>query len=272
MPDKNVVLRKFDTLQRRLRKRYYQWRHPSDDTTPVFIVGNQRSGTSMALRVFDLCFDADVFNTGDNRAYDNGMLLGPDVIRGHLRRSRATALAFKPQHDMQRLPQLLREYPDVRVVWMVREPNDTINSAARMWPKFIATLKRMAEEPDNAGWHGELLTEHQRDVLGKHYHDDISLESAYALFWYVRNSFYYELGLDREPAVRLFCYERAVQTPRDEFPKMFEFVGCPYSPACTREIFASSVHKNSVPTIEPELRELVDGLYAKMAAEIAAVK
>ncbi|REJ69390.1 MAG: hypothetical protein DWQ31_04825 [Planctomycetota bacterium] len=260
-----VALRKADTLQRRIRRQLYQRRHPCERTTPVFIVGSQRSGTSMTLRVFDLSLDALVFNTQDPRAYERGMLHDPPVIQGLLRGSRATVTVFKPMHEIQRIPRFLQKYDGLKIVWPVRHYADVVNSASRMWPNFLQTVRAMTHEPENAGWHGESLTEHQRDVLREHFRDDTTLLTANALFWYVRNSFYFELGLEDAPQVRLFSYERMVQKPREQFAEIFDFCGCPFTPELTREIFDSSIGKNARPEIDPAVDELCQGLLERLS-------
>ena len=219
MPHKNALLRKCDTLQRRIRQNIHQRLHPCDKTTPVFIVGCQRSGTSTMLRVFDLCFDAKVYNTQDQRAYRLGILHEPATIHRLLDGSRATVTVLKPMNEIQRIPQFLREYPGLRIIWLLRHYGDVANSSVREFKDLGPTMKMMVEDPANAGWHGELLSNNQREVLKEHYHDNLSRESMYVLFWCIRNLFFFEY--EHEPSVRVFKYEQFVQDPETEFGRIF---------------------------------------------------
>jgi len=271
VPSWSVLTRKFRTFRRRVLRNVYQRLRPAAKTTPVFIVGSQRSGTSMTLRVFALSLDATTFNMQDDSVYTDGVLLAPEIIHSLLDNSRGTVTVFKPMNEIQEIPQFLKEYPGVKIIWLVRNWADAVNSCIRQWPHFRTTLKAMAEDPENAGWHGAKLTERQRQALREHYHDDMSLESAYALFWYVRNLFYFEFALDQESDVRLIRYESIVQQPKETFREIFEFVGCPFSTACTSEIFSSSIGKNAEPDVEPAIADLARGLHQQLIEQIESV-
>lgn len=258
-----IVRRKADTVQRRLRRWVYQRCQPCRPTVPVFVVGCQRSGTDMTLRAFDLSLDARVYWPGDLRAYraqETDTLREPQVIRRILARSGAAATVFKPLHHLQRAREFLDTYPDLRIVWLLRNYQDCVNSCVRKWTTMKDTLAQVAADPSQAGWHGDGLTPRLLQLVRTHYHDGLSLESAFALFWYLRNSFYFELSLQSHRRVRIFRYEQLVQPASQEFRRMFQFCGCPFQPAVTREVFASSVQRHAPPVIDPRIDDLCGSL------------
>jgi len=91
----------------------------------------------------------------------------------------------------------------------------------------------------------------------------MSLASAHALFWYLRNSFFFELGLEKNKNVRVFRYENLATNPIPEFSSMFTFCECPFKSDYTNEVFSSSIRKNPIPRIDSKIRKLCDDLYGK---------
>ena len=77
------------------------------------------------------------------------------------------------------------------------------------------------------------------------------------------NSFFFDLDLDREDAVQIFRYEELVTKPQRRFSRMFDFCDCPFQPGVTREVFASSIARDSVPEIDPAIRELCQEIQAR---------
>ena len=159
-------------------------------------------------------------------------------------------------NELQNTRRFLEQFSGLRVVWMYRSVDDVVNSCVRRWSSMREVLLRISRDPSSAGWFGEAIPEHSLEVVRRYASESMSLESAYALFWFIRNSFYFDLGLDAEPAVRLFRYERLVREPAEGFRRMFGFCGCPFEPDFTKEVFSTSVGRHQPPDLAPPIREL----------------
>ena len=94
--------------------------------------------------------------------------------------------------------------------------------------------------------------------------------SAYALGWYLRQTFYFDVSLYDEPNVRVFCYEDLVTQPEEQFAEMFKFCGCPFKPAYIRDIHPHSINKHPHPKIDPEIEALCQEMTARFDAHLAA--
>ena len=258
------VLTKADTAQRRLRRQLRRWGSPAPSPTPVFVVGCQRSGTSMVLRTFDLSLDATVYWESDRRAFVDHLLHDDRQVQALVRGSRTRSVVFKAMHQLQESIRYLELLPRLRIVWMYRGNLDVVNSSVRRFGSMRESLRKIVEEPKESGWWGAGLSDRQRAVIHEHYRPEMSLESAYALFWHLRNSFFFELGLDSHPRVRLFRYEQVVRQPDMAFSDMFEFCDCPFEPSFTREIFATSIGKDPRPALDGR----IEGLCAELAERI----
>jgi len=254
------IFGKANTAWRRARRWVHHKMNPQQPSVPVFIVGCQRSGTTMAMQVFERSMAATVFHTGDRRAYDRGRLLNNEIIGRWLASSRASVTVFKPMNQIQSLPQFLETFPGLRVVWMLRDFRDVVNSGVRRWDTMRDTLRQITIDPTGAGWQGEAIPDSLLEVIRAHYRDDMSLESAYALFWYLRNRFYFEFSLATNEQVRVFRYEDLVSRPAEAFAQMFAFCGCPFDPRLTNGIFASSVGRHEAPKIDASITALCEEL------------
>lgn len=258
--DFTKVLGKADSAQRRVRRKIHKRLKPCEITTPVFVVGCQRSGTSMTMRVFDFSLDATIYQARDKRAFEHSLLKSDEVIRKLLERSRTAVTVFKPMNQIQHTRRFLEAFPGLKVVWLLRRYEDAVNSCVRKWNTMIDILKRIATDPSKAGWQGEGLSRRNIELVKTHFYADMSFESAYAMFWYLRNSFYFELALENEASVRIFRYEDLVLNPEQRFAEMFEFCGCPFHPNLTREIFSSSIGKHFSPKIDAPIEKLCQEL------------
>ncbi len=251
-----TALRKANTAQLRLRRWGYQRLSPHDSTTPVFIMGCARSGSSVTMDLFARSLDADVYQQVDSRAFQNSMLRGEAVVRDLLDKSRAAVAVFKPMHENQYARRYLDAFPELKIVWLFRQYGDSVNSSVRRWSNMSRNLGAIVAGKADCGWWGEALSAHQLEVIRQHYRPDMSEASAYALFWYVRHYFYFDLGLDEMPNVQVFRYEALVSEPETEVENLFKFCGCPYQPAYARILHTSSIRKNPHPEIDPEIEAL----------------
>ncbi len=253
-------------IHRALRRGLRPVPHPR----PVFVVGCQRSGTSVTLRIFDQSLDATVFWPHDSKAYSHQLLRKPERIKELISQSRTTVAVFKPMNQIQLIPEYLAEYPGLKIVWLLRRYQDVVNSSARKWKSMPETLRQIVIDPQRAGWHGENLSQKTLEIVRTHYHDNISLESAYALFWYMRNIFYFEYGLDHNPNVKIFRYEQLVQQPEKYFAEMFKFCNVSFDPKFTRQIYSSSVGKNPPPSIDEGIKKLCEELTEAFQQHLSA--
>lgn len=232
---------------------------------PVLIVGVARSGSTMAVDAFERSWHTEVYVQRDARLFEKH-LLQDDRLAGRLARSRATAIVCKPMHENQRVPELLRRFPAARVIWLWRDYGDTINSSVRKWNTMVGHLGRVVADPDEAGWYGAGITPGALDLARRHYRDEMSNESAYGLFWTMRQQMYFDLDLSREGRVRIVRYEDLAQRPQAAFREMFEFAECPFDLDCIRYVHGSSIHRHARPAIDPAIeavcREMTDRLQA----------
>lgn len=235
---------------------------------PFFILGSQRSGTSMLVDVLD--------KSDAVRAYEES---DPAVIQGDYRlRSKSEidalvaastkpAVVFKPLADSHYADDILRRHPGSKGLWLYRRYTDVANSSVRKWPGFFREILRNFHTRDLSwlGWRGERLSEADLDFLAGFWHDDVTDHEAAALFWWLRNRTFFDRDLASHPdLVLLVQYEHLVQRPHAAFARVCAFMDVPFEESLVAEVSARSVGKSAFPPIDARIRELCDGLLERL--------
>lgn len=235
-------------------------------TSMVFVVGCQRSGTSMVLDVLDR--GASVWTFGENHpaVARNYRLRSAVRLRVVARGTPARCVVFKPLCDSQWTDRLLVEHPAARALWMYRRPFDVARSANVKWADHQRdVLRRMhVRDWDALGWRGERLSETVLAAVDAHYRAEMTLASASVLYWWVRNLLYFELGLAEDPRVLPVRYEPLVQEPEPSFRAVFGFLGLPFVPDSVAHVHARSVQTGSDPSVDPEIAEMAQELLERL--------
>lgn len=233
----------------------------------VWIAGVQRSGTNMMTQILERSLETEVYRESDPHAYDNYELRSYDHINHLVRQSRARTVVFKALCELQDMQTLLDTFPNARAIWMVRRMEDMVNSHTRS--VFISSRSRscgprminIARDPLSEGWRGLGMSAGTHALLEKYIHEDISHESAVALFWLMRNRLFFELGLDKDPRVTTVTYENFVADPHGHGTALLHWLHLKPDPRILKKVNARSVGRHDPPGIEPAIAKLCAELY-----------
>jgi hypothetical protein len=113
-------------------------------------------------------------------------------------------------------------------------------------------------------WQAGGLSDANRRLIATFDYASMSPESAAALFWYVRNSLYFELGLDRRPDVLLVSYGAMVSDSRAEMSRICGFLDLAYRPELDEHVDARAAPGRAPLAIDAEVRRLCDELTARL--------
>ncbi|MDP2307735.1 MAG: glycosyltransferase [Pseudomonadota bacterium] len=243
----------------------YGWDHPQQ---LCFVFGCQRSGTKMLMRVLDKSPATRIYHENNALAFDDFQLRSDRIVRTLLRISPAPSQIFKPICDSQEADRLLTRFPAAHGLWIYRHHDDVANSALHKWGAHqrevvaaVASGERVAW-----GWRTARLPDTVVANVRRVYRDDLCDDEGALLFWYLRNAFFFELGLHEHPRVLLVKYERMVQAPESTFPAVFAHVGAPFDAGFIERVHAGSVGRNEAPRASPEIRALCADLLARLDA------
>lgn len=269
----NKLVRKARKIFYSNKKRIYQSIQTNKAPQRIlFIVGCQRSGTTMMLHVFEgdlntQCFAERSKLTSNDTA--RGIRLNSlDLIKRDLAKIRAPFIVIKPLVESQNTPKLLDYFNNSQAVWMYRNYKDVALSNIKQFgiESGLSNLRPIINNETN-NWRAEIVSEHVRETISRHFSEEMNPYDAAALFWFARNSLYFDLNLDENPRVMLCRYEDFVVEPEKHMRMIYHQVGQMY-PATD---IASIVHSNSVKkgkdiAFSPQVEQIVQDLQNKLEA------
>ena len=252
----------------RRKARHRRRKGPPAYKTAVFVVGCQRSGTSMTIKNLDFSLDTDRFDETDEHAFD-GFRIRDQAVRARLiEASTASCVMFKPVCDAHRVTELMAEHEHAKVIWIFRRYQDAANSAVVRWgdtaQRWLEDLLKGGGDWGDRQWNKEKITEECLDKVRQACSEGLTPHAAAAVFWYMRNRTYFDQNLPDNPDVLLVRYEDVVGKSREEFGRMCDFLGIGFFPEIVAQIFSSSVRKSDFPDIPQPVRELCDGMMERL--------
>ncbi len=266
-----------DPLQRiplALAKR--RWRRSHDvapDAVPVFVVGVQRSGTNMLVRGLERSPEFEVRNENDRAAFDRFQLRPDDVIRALVERSGHRYVLFKPLIDSHRTADLLDGIATpspARAIWAYRGVDGRVRSSTtKFGDSNLQALRRIAAG-DTGIWQAGGLSAARLELIATFDLGAMSAESGAALFWWLRNQLFFDLGLDARTDVVLASYEATVEDPEAAIGRVCAFLGFPYRPELAEHIDRRAAGSRPPLPIDARVRELCTDLEDRLAAAYRA--
>jgi hypothetical protein len=199
--------------------RNLRWRltpgHADGAPTAVFLFGAQRSGTNMIVHGLDEAPEFRVYNEGHRQAFDNFRLRPLPTIEALIDRSRAEYVLFKPLCDSHRAAEILDRFgPRARAIWTYRQVDGRVRSAlAKFGDSNLRIIRAYAAGEATDAWQVQAMSPENADFVRSLDPDRLSAESGAALFWYVRNSLYFEMSLDERRDAMLVSYDEFIAHP-----------------------------------------------------------
>lgn len=214
----------------------------------------------------DRCPDIITYNEGSAPFFDRVLLRDDQTVTRRLRRLPFPVVVLKPICESHRAVEFLSEFPGARIIWIYRGYRDTVNSAVAKWKTSRKHLKELATGDAGAGWRFGGLNAAKLELVREVYDDGMSLHAADAMFWYLRTSLYFDLGLNSRDDVLLVKYEDLVTGPATQFPRIFSFLGCDFSLRYLEGVYSSSVASTSFPSIPERITRLCTELEVRLDA------
>ncbi|MDL1979634.1 MAG: sulfotransferase domain-containing protein [Deltaproteobacteria bacterium] len=238
----------------------------------LFIIGCQRSGTDLILRIFSRDLNTTVYNEGSILSFleePKEFRLRPfDSVKRIIEKNRAPLIILKPLVETQNILKLLSYFEGSKALWMYRHYKDvTMSNLKRFGVKNgINNLRPIIEnEPQN--WRSEYVPERVKKMVLNHFSEDMNPFDAAALFWVVRNSLFFDLNLDKHPDVMMCKYEELVSNPLRNVKKIYEFMSHDFPrDNIVAEVNSNSLGKGENIKLTPEIDRLCNELLEKLNA------
>ena len=208
----------------RVKAHYRRGIGAGQERTVAFVLGCQRSGTNMVLRILGLSLDVDTVEESDRRCFRESRIMDRQTRNALIARSTARCVIFKPICDSHRAVELFSEHPGSKAVWVYRRYQDVANSAVRYWgdqmQTFIEDLLQGGGDWGIAQWNREKVTDGCIARMKEAAADGLDPYGGAALFWYMRNHTFFDQELKHCPSTTLLRYEHAVTESAREFERL----------------------------------------------------
>jgi hypothetical protein len=235
----------------------------SPHAKPVYILGVQRSGTTLLAGCFEKSMDFDVFRE-ISPAMVNFRIKDDATITSIITSSRHGFVVFKPLTDSHRATEFLALRPESYAIWMFRRADDRANSAvAKSGNHNLEVLRDLAHGRGFERWQAQGLTDEDLTRIRTYNYENMSRHDAAALLWYLRNGLFFNQGLDQMPNVLPLAYEDLVSDPKGVMGGVCQFLQARFT-----ESMVSSVHARSIGKSESHLSEdmvrVTDQMYQRL--------
>ncbi len=267
----NKLVQKTRKILQKNKKRLYQVvLSRKVQQSVLFIVGCQRSGTSMLLNVFDRDLNAKCFGEfsklSSNDTTGEIRFNSLELVKKECSRVKAPLIVTKPLVESQNVPELLEYFSNSRAVWMFRNYKDVASSNIKHFGinNGIQDLGPIvSNEPNN--WRSEKVSRHVRETISKYFSKDMNHYDAAVLFWFARNSLFFDLELQKDPRVMMCCYEDLVLDPEKYVRSIYQQVGQAYPAiSITTEVHSNSRRKGKDIALSPEIEQIAQELQNKL--------
>lgn len=205
----------------------------------------------MLLRIFDEDLKVKVYGERSRLTSQDTLrnirLNSLESVKSVIAEDRAPLIILKPLVETQNILQLLDNFENAKSFMIFRDYKDVAHSNLIKFGigNGIRSLKAIVENaPEN--WRSEWVPEHVRRIVLAHFSEDMNPFDAAVLFWYVRNSLFFDRHLDESPHVRILKYEHFVKDPLSTMQYMYDFVGQNFpGEKIIKGVSASSVGKGA---------------------------
>lgn len=234
---------------------------PATRKKKLFIIGCQRSGTTMMLRIFRKDLNAKVFGEFSklSRHDPDKIRLNPlDQVKREIKKENAPLIVLKPLVETQHTKQLLKYFPDSKALWMYRHYKDVASSNLINFGQHngIDDLRPIVEG-DPYNWRSEGASPQVRKVVSKYFSENMNQLDAAALFWYARNSLFFDLNMKGNPSIMMCRYQDLVYQPVEMMQEIYSFIDFPFpDKKIVEDVSSSSVGKGQDIKLNPEIEAL----------------
>jgi len=195
-----------------------------------------------------------------------------ELVEKEFSKVKASFIVTKPLVESQNILQLLDYFPNSKAVWMFRNYRGVALSNTKHFGihNGIADLEPIVNhEPNN--WRSEKVSRHVQEIISKYFSEEMNPHDAAVLFWFARNSLYFDLELYKDPRVLLCSYEHFVLEPEKNVQKVYRHIGRVYP----KKNITTAVHSNSRKNgrdieLTPEIEDLAQDLQDKLEAAYRA--
>jgi hypothetical protein len=235
----------------------------SPNSRTMVILGAQRSGTTMLIRCLNESMEMEIFGEA-SKAMKDWRLREIVEINKLIVESKCKAIVFKPLTESHRANEFLSLKNDPVICWAYRRASDRANSAVtRFGSNNLEHLSAFVKGELLDTWQAKGMSEQSLELLRRYDYSSMSPYTAAGLFWYIRNSLFFEQELQNNSRVIPVAYEDLVANPAKIIGGLCRALNCEFSDHLVRGIHSKSVGL-SESRLAPDVEDLCAGMYQRI--------
>ena len=247
----------------------YKTLRPCDSPCFVFIVGCQRSGTTVFADAISLSPKVTRYGEGDQPYFypedspKKLRLRENEVLRELLRREKSSHIVLKPLYESQFAPSYLSAFQGSKALWIYRGYEHVAHSHIHKYTDTngVAYVEDMLERRKRS-WKNEYITDDAVALLDAWRGRDPNSATGYAIVWYVRTSMYFAFA--DTPNLKLVSYEKLVRDPVESLASVYRFLDLPFDPDYAYIVNSHGVSRRVTLDIAPDVRERCEELMRRL--------
>lgn len=231
----------------------------------VWILGCQRSGTTLLEQIFRRDLDSAVFGEFSELAIAPDKTCWRDLssVRDILFSCNARYTVARPLFESDRAAEILDFFANSAAVWLFRDYRNVVDSMKRKWNDSFFEVSRRNESDASGNWrladvHCSILNEARQGEAA------CTVDDVYATYWLKRNELFFQQHLDRSERTILVDYRSLVTDPPGCVDSILKRCGG----AGVWDGFKSDAHTRSLNTpataISPPVRERCDSMMDRL--------
>lgn len=238
----------------------------------LFIFGVQRSGTSVTFQTFSRFFGVKgygEFSDLSSLCDEKLRLSSFKRVKHIINKNVEPYIINKPLVESQVADIVLKNFDYSIGIWMYRDYRDVVNSFHK---KFGESIGRhhidLIIKGDLNNWRSERVPEKFQKLAIDLNENELTNHDCTALYWYIRNSLYFEYQFYNISNLKLVSYEVFVQNPFHFITKICNLWDYKYKIDFTKLNFnTKSINRDTPPNIKPDIKKLCDILLMELNKE-----
>jgi hypothetical protein len=228
-------------------------------TAPIFVLGLQRSGTTLLMDLLHRHPDTKVYDEKKRgRVFLDFQVRSLQIIREAVRSCRVPAVVFKTIADSHKFDEFSSCFPDARFVWALRNYKDNAESRLGKFENATRAVRLVVAGESGGGWFAEGASEAVRECLQGFSDYELSEFDYACLVWWARNQIFFEYELENRNDVWLLNYDEFVSEPREYSSRLFGFMGLQFDERLVEHVHSRSVGSSSYPRLDPDVEKLCE--------------
>jgi hypothetical protein len=238
----------------------YFFKQKNKKSSPIFILGSGRSGTTFLLNIFHNDLRVQSFGENNKKIASN-FLLDLDALDGTIANAKSEAIVFKPILNSFDCLKLLSRYSNSKAVWLIRNYKDVIASSEKKFGSNTIKLMQDAINGNNknTNWITRGIHKDSIEMIASLDCERLEKNDYLALVWWCVNRTIINDDLPNNKRFKLIKYEDLVTNYPQKIEEIYSHCGLNYLPRNIK-VHSKSIGKGHQIKLSKKIDEMCTSL------------